>query len=98
MVADAAPGALIALVVATVGAHRRRRVIRVELLAGPEAFYLVIAAVLVPLGAWLAVARQPEPSGTPARRLAAIALAVGVVGGIHGIVGGSILAGVVGGG
>jgi uncharacterized protein len=71
-------------------------VIRVELLAGPEAFYLVIGAVLVPLGAWLAFARQPEPrpeaSGTPTRRLAAIALATGVVGGIYGIGGGSILA------
>ena len=71
-------------------------VIRVEYLAGPEAFYLVIAAVLVPLGAWLALAPPPkaraEPSREPDRRIAALALAVGVVGGVYGIGGGSILA------
>jgi uncharacterized membrane protein YfcA len=70
-------------------------VIRVEWLSGPEAFYLVIAAVLAPLGAWLAFGHRPrERSGPPARTRPTwiLALAVGVVGGIYGIGGGSILA------
>lgn len=70
-------------------------VIRVELLAGPEAFYLVIAAVLVPLGAWLALGRAPSPGGRlrlTDRQVVALAVAVGTVGGIYGIGGGSILA------
>jgi uncharacterized membrane protein YfcA len=70
-------------------------VIRVELLAGPEAFYLVIAAVLTPLGAWLAL-RSAGEQGARRRvtdgQVVAMALAVGVVGGIYGIGGGSILA------
>ena len=74
-------------------------VIRVELLPGPRVFDLVVAAVLVPLGIWLALTR---PSGAqdpdrPARRipvpvLVILAAAVGCVGGIYGIGGGSILA------
>jgi uncharacterized membrane protein YfcA len=70
-------------------------VIRVELLAGPEAFYLVIAAVLAPLGAWLAFGRPREPGDRPRlsdRQIVALAIAVGTVGGIYGIGGGSILA------
>src|ERR1700709_1070684 len=50
-------------------------VLRVEVLSGPTAFYFVIAAVLVPLGAWLAVGRAPTagphappPPPPPARR------------------------------
>jgi hypothetical protein len=35
-------------------------VIRVELLPGPRVFDLVIAAVLLPLGAWLALTRPPR--------------------------------------
>ena len=74
-------------------------VIRVEYLAGPKAFLVVVALVLLPLGAWLATrgAPRPQPSGTDAVRLApagvfALALVVGVIGGIYGIGGGSILA------
>lgn len=69
-------------------------VIRVEWLSGPEAFYLVIAAVLTPLGAWLAFKRRPRERSRPTppqRTIAALALGVGVVGGIYGIGGGSIL-------
>jgi uncharacterized protein len=74
-------------------------VIRVELLPGPRVFDLVVAAVLLPLGIWLAVTRPaPEDdSGRPARLIPApvlivLAAAVGCVGGIYGIGGGSILA------
>lgn len=71
-------------------------VLRVEVLSGPQAFYLVIAAVLLPIGAWLAGGRRPAatreaPAGDD-RRLSAAALLVGVVGGIYGIGGGSLLA------
>lgn len=73
-------------------------VIRVELLAGPRAFLIVVAAVLGPLGAWLATTggRMPErrSAGRAAgdRTVLVLALGVGVVGGIYGIGGGSILA------
>jgi hypothetical protein len=74
-------------------------VIRVELLPGPRVFDLVVAAVLVPLGIWLALTRPPRPadSASPARPIPApllvvLAAAVGCVGGIYGIGGGSILA------
>src|SRR3954451_8185650 len=71
-------------------------VIRVELLSGPQAFYLVIAAVLLPIGIWLALGRGPSPASAPPaaddRRISAAALVVGVIGGIYGIGGGSLLA------
>jgi uncharacterized membrane protein YfcA len=71
-------------------------VIRVELLPGPRVFDLVVAGVLVPLGAWLALTR-PAGAARPARlipgpALIALSAAVGCVGGIYGIGGGSILA------
>ena len=69
-------------------------VIRVELLPGPEAFCFVITAVLVPLGTWLAHG-SPLPAGRPRHhhaRIVVLALAVGAIGGIYGIGGGSILA------
>ena len=74
-------------------------VIRVELLPGARVFDLVVAAVLTPLGAWLALSRAPRPRdadrpgrGIPAPVLVVLAAAVGCVGGIYGIGGGSILA------
>lgn len=71
-------------------------VIRVELLSGPRAFYLVVAAVLVPLGGWLAAGRSPAGRRTPPSprdaRIAGMALVVGAIGGIYGIGGGSLLA------
>ena len=74
-------------------------VIRVKLLPDAHVFDLVVAAVLLPVGTWLALARTPR-AGRPGRRtwpvpvpaLLALAVAVGCVGGIYGIGGGSILA------
>jgi uncharacterized protein len=72
-------------------------VIRVYLLPSPAVFDLVVAAVLIPLGAWVALTR-PAPA-SPARRrqlpgvvTGLIAAVAGCVGGIYGIGGGSILA------
>ncbi|MEU8843100.1 sulfite exporter TauE/SafE family protein [Streptomyces roseus] len=73
--------------------------IRVFALPGPGVFRILIAALLLPLGLWLGLrslgpagrrqaAARSEPS---ARALTALALAVGVVGGIYGIGGGSLL-------
>jgi uncharacterized protein len=75
-------------------------VIRVKLLPGPQVFDLVVAAVLVPLGAWLVLTRPSRLDGEPDRPvrhipvavLIALSAAVGCVGGIYGIGGGSILA------
>jgi uncharacterized membrane protein YfcA len=70
-------------------------VIRVELLDHAGAFLIVVAAVLVPLGAWLAFARPPHAAGAPDRKrrrqILLLAVAVGTIGGIYGIGGGSIL-------
>ncbi len=73
-------------------------VIRVELLPGAHVFDLIVGLVLLPLGAWLTVSRsRPQAGGTrtvriPPPALILIAAAVGCVGGIYGIGGGSILA------
>ncbi|MGH2924710.1 MAG: TSUP family transporter [Solirubrobacterales bacterium] len=71
-------------------------VLRVEVLPGADAFRVVMAAVLIPLGGWLATSsplvRKATPGVAERRRIALLALGVGVVGGIYGIGGGSILA------
>ncbi|HTS97246.1 MAG TPA: sulfite exporter TauE/SafE family protein [Streptosporangiaceae bacterium] len=75
-------------------------VIRVKLLPGPRVFDLVVAVVLLPLGAWLMLTRPSRPEEDPARPvrripvpvMTVLAAAVGCVGGIYGIGGGSILA------
>jgi uncharacterized protein len=75
-------------------------VIRVEVLPGPRVFDLAVAAVLLPLGLWLALTKPPSPDNTaagqhrmiPVPALAVLAAAVGCIGGIYGIGGGSILA------
>jgi uncharacterized protein len=73
-------------------------VVRVYVLPGPVVFDFVVAAVLVPLGAWLALAPANHATAATGRArlprvvtglLAAVA---GCVGGIYGIGGGSILA------
>jgi uncharacterized protein len=73
-------------------------IIRVELLPGPRVFGLVVAVVLLPLGAWLALGRAKRaanvssPARIPQPVLVLMAAVVGCVGGIYGIGGGSILA------
>jgi uncharacterized membrane protein YfcA len=72
-------------------------VVRVEVVPGSRAFLAIVACVLGPLGAWLAFgpSAAARSSGDPPRptvALAALAFAVGVVGGIYGIGGGSIIA------
>lgn len=74
-------------------------VIRVKLLPGSHVFDLVVAAVLIPLGIWVALTRPVRPSDRdrpagqiPAPALVVLAIVVGCVGGIYGIGGGSILA------
>jgi uncharacterized membrane protein YfcA len=83
------------LVVGTLPGVVLGAVLRVELLPGPGAFYLVIAAVLAPLGLWLASAPRPSTArrSWDARdhRITALAFGVGTVGGIYGIGGGSLL-------
>jgi uncharacterized membrane protein YfcA len=73
--------------------------IRVELVPGLRVFDLVVAAVLAPLGTWIALTR-PASAAMPAHAdhvirapvLVALAATVGCIGGIYGIGGGSILA------
>jgi uncharacterized protein len=72
-------------------------VIRVYVLPGPVVFDFVVAAVLIPLGAWLALT-EVAPAHTirqarlPSVVIGLIAAVAGCVGGIYGIGGGSILA------
>jgi uncharacterized membrane protein YfcA len=71
-------------------------IVRVELLPGPRPFDVVVAVVLLPMGSWLLVGRRPtaprQRRGLTGAPLVFIAAAVGCVGGIYGIGGGSILA------
>ncbi|HEY9328213.1 MAG TPA: sulfite exporter TauE/SafE family protein [Streptomyces sp.] len=84
------------LVVGTVPGVVVGAVIRVFAVPGPGVFRLLVAALLLPLGLWLTFrtlrpartrpAQPPSPRGTRG-----MALAVGVVGGVYGIGGGSLL-------
>jgi uncharacterized membrane protein YfcA len=72
-------------------------IVRVEFLPNPRAFDFVISLVLIPLGAWILVSPRGGPVSRPPMRikpavLGVLAAAVGCVGGIYGIGGGSILA------
>jgi hypothetical protein len=73
-------------------------IIRVEYLSGGHAFMFIAAGVLMPLGLWLVLGAQrvapsrPEPGRRGRGLISVLALAVGVVGGIYGIGGGSLLA------
>ncbi|MER7577708.1 sulfite exporter TauE/SafE family protein [Streptomyces sp. NPDC126514] len=72
--------------------------VRVFVLPGPDVFRLLIAALLLPLGVWLCLRtvapgrhQAPPAAELSAPALTGLALAVGIVGGIYGIGGGSIL-------
>jgi uncharacterized membrane protein YfcA len=72
-------------------------VIRVYVLPGPVVFDFVVAAVLMPLGIWLALAPASQAATAGRGRLphavtGLLAATAGCVGGIYGIGGGSILA------
>ena len=73
-------------------------IVRVEWLSNSRDFEFVAAGVLLPLGLWLLLGSQriARPQPAESRRLRGgvwtLALVVGVVGGIYGIGGGSLLA------
>ncbi|HME04723.1 MAG TPA: sulfite exporter TauE/SafE family protein [Solirubrobacteraceae bacterium] len=73
-------------------------IVRVEYLSGSGAFMFIAAGVLMPLGLWLLLGSQrvapsrPEPGPRGRGLIAFLALGVGIVGGIYGIGGGSLLA------
>jgi uncharacterized membrane protein YfcA len=74
-------------------------IIRVELVPGPRVFDLMVSALLLPLGIWLAASRPARPQSGPGRAgppfpapvLVFLASLTGCVGGIYGIGGGAIL-------
>jgi uncharacterized membrane protein YfcA len=89
----------LALIAGTLPGVIAGSIIRVELLPSAHVFDFVVAAVLLPLGAWLALTSPIRADGEvrparafPAPALILLAAVVGCVGGIYGIGGGSILA------
>ncbi|MCD0449888.1 sulfite exporter TauE/SafE family protein [Actinocorallia sp. API 0066] len=75
-------------------------ILRVFAVPGPQAFRILVGAFLLPLGLWLCYqtlrpARKGGASGTARepspRTITGMAMGVGVIGGIYGIGGGSIL-------
>ena len=89
----------LALIAGTLPGVVAGSIIRVELLPNAHVFDFVVAAVLLPLGIWLALTSPARAHGEvrPARAvppplLILLAVVVGCVGGIYGIGGGSILA------
>lgn len=70
--------------------------IRVLAVPGPRVFRLIVAVLLLPIGAWLIgrtlrPARNEPGKGLSKKVTVVLALAVGVIGGIYGVGGGSIL-------
>jgi uncharacterized protein len=86
------------LIVGTLPGVIAGAIIRVEYLSGGRAFMFIAAGVLMPLGLWLLLGSQrmsptrPEPGRRGRGLISLLALAVGVLGGIYGIGGGSLLA------
>jgi uncharacterized membrane protein YfcA len=84
------------LIVGTVPGVVAGAVMRVFVVPGPEVFRLIAAAVLLPVGSWLLVrtlrgAHPLDDRGMSDRTTTSLAAVVGLVGGIYGIGGGSIL-------
>ncbi|MFD9292497.1 sulfite exporter TauE/SafE family protein [Streptomyces sp. NPDC060030] len=85
LVAGAVPGVVIGAVV------------RVFAVPGPTVFRAFVAVLLFPLGAWLCVRtlrpvrRTDEAAPLSPRATRALALAVGIAGGVYGIGGGSLI-------
>lgn len=69
-------------------------IIRVFFASGPTVFRILAAGVLLPLGLWLLAPASTRRSGTPPspRTITVLALGIGMVGGIYGVGGGSLLA------
>jgi hypothetical protein len=89
----------LALIAGTLPGVIAGSVIRVELLPSAHVFDFVVAAVLLPLGTWLALTSPISADGEarqarviPPPVLILLSAVVGCVGGIYGIGGGSILA------
>ncbi|GGN89400.1 hypothetical protein GCM10011579_084210 [Streptomyces albiflavescens] len=71
-------------------------VVRVFAVPGANVFRLLVAVLLTPLGLWLVIRTIRPARATPAaepspRTITGLALLVGIVGGVYGIGGGSIL-------
>lgn len=72
-------------------------ILRVYLLPDPRTFQVLVGLLLTPLGGWL-IWRTARPAAPPTtarfghRGLVALGLAAGLVGGIYGIGGGSLIA------
>jgi uncharacterized membrane protein YfcA len=71
-------------------------VIRVFLIPGPTVFRIVVAAFLLLLGVWLLARRQPSTLRIAAMRgtvaMTSLGAVAGVIGGIYGVGGGSLIA------
>jgi hypothetical protein len=86
------------LIVGTLPGVIAGAVLRVEVFSGQRSFTIIAALVLLPIGLWLLLGAQnltrPRPTLTGRHRTGIwlLALVVGVVGGLYGIGGGSILA------
>jgi uncharacterized protein len=86
------------LVVGTLPGVIAGAVLRVEVFSGQRSFTIIAALVLLPIGLWLLLGAQrlarPRPVPTRGQRAGTWLLAaiVGIVGGLYGIGGGSILA------
>ena len=84
-----------ALLIGTIPGVLAGAVLRVEVLSGPRTFLIVVAIVLAPLGAWLAAGRTRQREADaprPGAGVSACAFATGLIGGVYGIGGGSLLA------
>ncbi|HVM20643.1 MAG TPA: TSUP family transporter, partial [Egibacteraceae bacterium] len=67
-------------------------IVRVLVLPGDTAFRLVVAAVLAPLGAWLITNRGVSNRRLSPPAVTAMAAGAGLIGGVYGLGGGSLLA------